>query len=157
MTFVCFVSCHISRVHSTDLAGIDRTRQDLFPRSGDSEHEKDNALAPLSVQLSTVQALSPQISEAASALTSLELPFPPTSSFTTLTSLTPRMAALEGHQVTQALEISELRKRSMLAVSRYKKVHVQGQRDVWKEWSTLLGTWEREISREEHQKAREQE
>ena len=66
------------------------------------------------------------------------------------------MAAIDDRQVSQALEISELRKRSMMAVSRYKKVHVEGQREVLREWAGLLGSWERELGREEVKRRREQ-
>ena len=98
---------------------------------------------------------APKITNTASDLHALELPFPETSSLTSLVALAPRMAAQEDRQIAQALEISDLRKRSMMAVSRFKKVHLDGNNEVWKDWDATMSSWEREVAREEMKRKRE--
>lgn len=115
----------------------------------------DASALPTEMQLATVTAMGGQVSKAASQLQALELPFPDTGPLARLAELSPLMAVLADRQTAQALEISELRKRSMMAVSRYKKVHVEGQRDVWREWGATLGAWERTAAREEKRRAKE--
>lgn len=104
-----------------------------------------------------VLAEAPSFPTTASQLTALsDLAVPPTSSFTSLIELLPRMVALRERQQRQAREISELRKRSALAVMRWHEVFVLGQGRCWAEWDSKLTEVEKVVRREEVRRARDE-
>jgi hypothetical protein len=72
---------------------------------------------------------------------------PPTSSFTTLVSLTPRIDALAVRQRRQAADIAELRKRAAAAVVAWQEVVVVGQGRCWVEWEGRVRGVERAVGR----------
>ncbi|KAF2085468.1 hypothetical protein K490DRAFT_14397, partial [Saccharata proteae CBS 121410] len=97
-----------------------------------------------------VLAAAPSYQSTASQLTSLnDLPLPPTSSFTSLVALSPRIAEVQNKQAEQAMEISELRQRSARAMLRWNEVMVLGQGRCWAEWEDRVKKCERGIRREE--------
>jgi hypothetical protein len=63
---------------------------------------------------------------------------PQTDGFAKLAKLRPRIAEAEDRQLQQALQISSLRKRSGMLVSRVKHVHFIGVGRCWVEWHKRL-------------------
>lgn len=108
-------------------------------------------------KLAMVLAEATSFPAAASQLNALnDLAIPPTSSFTSLAELLPKLLAMEERQLRQAREISELRKRSALAVMRWHEVFVLGQGRCWVEWDSNLTEVEKAVRREEARRAREE-
>ena len=82
---------------------------------------------------------------------------PQCNGFTKLAKLRPRMAEAENRHLQQALQMSLLRKRSGMLVSRVKHIHFLGQGRCWVEWHKRLADTERTILREEFKKKQQQE
>jgi len=100
---------------------------------------------------------APSYPTTASQLTSLnDLPLPPTETFTSLLALQPRMMELAERQYKQAMEIEELRKKSVVLILRWHEVLILGQGRCWAEWDTRLRRAERTIRREEFRRGREE-
>ncbi|KAF1915807.1 hypothetical protein BDU57DRAFT_515541 [Ampelomyces quisqualis] len=81
---------------------------------------------------------------------------PATEGFSKLAVLRPRMSALERRQLQQAMQISELRRRSMMMVQYYKQIHVVGAGRVWADYSRTLGRALRAVSRDEYRRRAEE-
>jgi hypothetical protein len=97
-----------------------------------------------------VLAEAPSYSSVSSQLRALgDVNLPPTDSFAKIVALQPRMAELSQKQYEQAMEISELRKRSGIMVMRWHEVFILGQGRCWTEWDSKLRDTEREVRREE--------
>jgi hypothetical protein len=97
-----------------------------------------------------VLAEAPAYSTIASQLRSLsDVTLPPSLGFANLVALQPRIAELGQRQHQQAMEISELRKRSAMAVLRWHEVFILGQGKCWADWDTRLREAERNVRREE--------
>ncbi|KAF2454159.1 hypothetical protein BDY21DRAFT_374372 [Lineolata rhizophorae] len=108
--------------------------------------------------LATVLASAPTFQSTASQLAALrDLSLPPTPVFASLASQQPRLAAAADRQLQQSKEISDLRKRSALAVMRWHEVMVLGQGRCWAEWDGRLKAAEREVRREEVRREKEKE
>lgn len=116
------------------------------------EQEEDESMTELDSEqkLSMVLAEAPAYQEMASQLRSLnDLSLPPTLSFTNWASLQPRIDRAAQRQYEQAMEISELRKRSGAVVLKWHEVFVLGQGRCWVEWDERLRYAEREVRRVE--------
>jgi hypothetical protein len=97
-----------------------------------------------------VLADAPAYQEMASQLRSVnDMALPPTSSFANWTSLQPRIERAAQRQYEQAMEISELRKRSAAAVLKWHEVFILAQGRCWVEWDARLRYAEREVRRVE--------
>jgi hypothetical protein len=97
-----------------------------------------------------ILAEAPTYSTIASQLRSLnDVALPPSQGFASLVALQPRIAELGLRQHDQAIEISELRKRSGVAVLRWHEVFILGQGRCWADWDTRLREAERKVRREE--------
>jgi hypothetical protein len=93
---------------------------------------------------------APAYSEVASQLRHLsDLSMPPTDAFAKLVALQPRMANIQRRQYQQAMEISDLRRRSGALVLRWHEVFILGQGRCWADWDTRLRRAERAVRREE--------
>ncbi|TID23568.1 nuclear distribution protein RO10 [Venturia nashicola] len=101
-------------------------------------------------KLSMVLAEATTYSTVSSQLRALgDVSLPPTDSFAKMVALQPRMEELNRTQYEQAMEISELRKRSAILVSRWHEVFILGQGRCTAEWDSKLRNAEREVRREE--------
>jgi hypothetical protein len=97
-----------------------------------------------------VLAEAPGYQEMASQLRSLnDMTLPPTTSFTNWARLQPQIDRAAQKQYEQAMDMSELRKRSGAAVLKWHEVFVLGQGRCWVEWDERLRCAEREIRRVE--------
>jgi hypothetical protein len=74
---------------------------------------------------------------------------PETDGFVKLAKLRPRIAEAEDRHLQQALEISLLRKKSGMLVSRQKHIHLLGQARCWVEFHNRLQKAERTVVRTE--------
>ncbi|EED17600.1 nuclear distribution protein RO10, putative [Talaromyces stipitatus ATCC 10500] len=122
---------------------------DLFP--GASTHE-DTIPADLSTQnlASIVLSYATAFPETASRLSSLkDLPIPDAQASTALIELQPRLQKLLSIQEQQAIEISELRKRSARLLQRWYELGVLRNSECWAEWESRLEDIEREVKRRE--------
>ncbi|KAF1988868.1 hypothetical protein K402DRAFT_328186 [Aulographum hederae CBS 113979] len=107
-------------------------------------------------RLAIVLTEAPAFQTTASQLTSLnDLTLPPAEGYAALAALQPRMAAIQERQTEQALEISELRKKSAALLLRWHEVTVLGQGRCWAEWDSRLKQVERTVRREEVKLERE--
>ncbi|KAF2139034.1 uncharacterized protein K452DRAFT_233305 [Aplosporella prunicola CBS 121167] len=139
----------------SDVLHLQSKHADLFSPQEPKTKPQDDTPPP-EIKLSTVLTDAPAFPATASQLTSLnDLPLPPTGSFTSLVALQPRITQLEERQVDQALQISDLRKRSGQAVLRWHEVMVLGQGRCWAEWDTRVRQAERDVRREEVKRAQE--
>lgn len=101
---------------------------------------------------------APAFQSTTSQLNSLsDLPVPPTDGFASLIALQPRISQVEQRQIQQAMEISELRKRSGALILRWHEIFVLGQGRCWAEWDTRMTRAERSVRREEVRIAKENE
>lgn len=100
---------------------------------------------------------APRFATTASQLKTLDdQRIPQTDGFTKLAKLRPRIAEAEDRQLQQALQISMLRKRSGLLVSRVKQIHLVGQGRCWAEWHKRLMEAERTVVRSEFKNKQEE-
>ena len=103
-----------------------------------------------------VLAEAPSYSEVASQLRHLnDVPIPPSESFAKSVTLQPRMKEVERRQYLQAMEISELRKKSAAVVLQWHQLFILGQGRCWAEWDLRLRKAERSVRREEVRASRE--
>lgn len=101
-------------------------------------------------QSAIVLSRAPDFASTASQLKALEdQQIPETDGFAKLAKLRPRIAEAEERQLKQALEISELRRRSGMLVSRWKHIFLLGQGRCWVEWHERLTKAERSVRRTE--------
>ena len=99
---------------------------------------------------------APTYSEVASQLRHLDdLSMPPADAFAKLVALQPRMASAQRRQYRQAMEISDLRRRSGALVLRWHEVFILGQGRCWADWDTRLRQAERTTRREEVKRAQD--
>ncbi|RDI78641.1 hypothetical protein Vi05172_g11370 [Venturia inaequalis] len=107
-------------------------------------------------KLSMVLAEATSFSTVSSQLRALgDVSLPPTDSFAKVVALQPRMEELSRIQYEQAMEISELRRRSAILVSRWHEVFILGQGRCTAEWDSKLRNAEREVRREEIRNAQD--
>lgn len=107
-------------------------------------------------KLSLVLAEATSYSTVSSQLRALgDVSLPPTDSFAKIVALQPRIEELNRTQYEQAMEISELRKRSAILVSRWHEVFILGQGRCTAEWDSKLRNAEREVRREEVRNAQD--
>jgi len=99
---------------------------------------------------------APAYSEVASQLRHLgDLSMPPTDAFVKLVALQPRMANIQRRQYQEAMEISDLRRRSSALILRWHQVFILGQGRCWANWDTRLRNAERAVRREETRRAQD--
>ncbi|KAF2673899.1 hypothetical protein BT63DRAFT_422002 [Microthyrium microscopicum] len=111
---------------------------------------------PTAQKLATVLSAAPALQSTASQLRSLaDTELPPTSSFAQWASLWPRIEDVAARQTEQNAEISELRRRSAVAVTRWHDVDVLAQMRCWVEWEGRVRRVEREIGRAERRRGDE--
>jgi hypothetical protein len=109
-------------------------------------------------QLAMILTEAPSFPTTASQLNSLhDLPVPPAESFAALAALQPRIAEAERRQLTQAMEISDLRKRSGALVLRWQEIFILGQGRCWAEWDTRVKKAEQLVRRKEVRISKENE
>lgn len=97
-----------------------------------------------------VLAEAPSYSTVSSQLRALgDVNLPPTESFAKIVALQPRMEELSQKQYEQAMDLSDLRKRSAVMVMRWHEVFILGQGRCTAEWDSKLRNAEREVRREE--------
>jgi hypothetical protein len=129
---------------------------DLFtpPEEGPNQTVEEPSDAQ---KLSMVLAEAPAYSTMASQLRSLhDVTLPDSQGFANLVALQPRIAELGQRQFEQAMEISDLRKRSGTAILRWHEVFILGQGRCWADWDTRLREAERDVRREERRAQEEQ-
>ena len=132
----------------------DSRHPDLFKPS--TTPETPDELDPAG-RMAIVLMEAPSYPTTASQLTSLnDLSLPPTETFTSLVALQPRMMELAERQYKQAMEVAELRKKSVVLIMRWHEVSILGQGRCWAEWDTRLRKAERTIRREEFRRGREE-
>lgn len=101
-------------------------------------------------KLSMVLTEAPVYSEVASQLRHLhDVPIPTSDVFAKLVALQPRMMQLQQRQYLQAMEISDLRKRSGEMLLQWHELFILGQGRCWADWDTRLRKAERSVRREE--------
>lgn len=94
---------------------------------------------------------APLLQSTASQLRALQ-PLAPTTSFTTLLALAPRIKAVQERQMELGQEVSDLRAQSAQVVVRWQEVFVVGQGRCWVDWETRVRKVEREVGRREEKK-----
>jgi hypothetical protein len=126
----------------------EQTQPQLFTRP---THTKQLTEPPTASQaLTTVLSAAPTLQTTASQLRALsDLSPPPTSSFTQLIALWPRIEAAAQRQAEQELQVADLRKRSAGVVVRWHEIDVKGQMRCWVEWEGRVRKVEREVRRAE--------
>ncbi|QDS69629.1 hypothetical protein FKW77_008942 [Venturia effusa] len=125
--------------------------QSRFPRllAPDAPPPPSNDLSQ-NEKFSMVLAEATSYSTVSSQLRALgDVNLPPTDSFAKIVALQPRIEEVNRRQYEQAMEISELRKRSAILVSRWHEVFILGQGRCTAEWDSRLRHAEREVRREE--------
>ncbi|KAF2398082.1 hypothetical protein EJ06DRAFT_480986 [Trichodelitschia bisporula] len=125
--------------------------QSQHPNIFTEDEPKDASSEPdTTQQLAMVLTDAPRFSTITSQLRSLsDFSVPPTSAFASVIALQPRLAQLEEQQYRQAMEISELRKRTGALVLQWHELFILGQGQCWAEWDTRLRNAERSVRREE--------
>ena len=125
-------------------------------RPAPKDHDAPELDAP--EQLAMVLNDAPAFATMASQLKSLDdLHMPATDGFAKLAKLSPRIAEVEKQQLEQAMQISALRMRSGLLVSRWKHVFLVGQSRCWAEFHRRTMDAERVVARAEFKAAQEDE
>ncbi|KAF2703780.1 hypothetical protein K504DRAFT_538588 [Pleomassaria siparia CBS 279.74] len=120
---------------------------DLLTPAPDAEDDAGLDLAEKSVM---VVDRAPGFATTASQLKALgDQQIPQSDGFVKLAKLRPRIAEAENRHLQQALQISLLRKRSGMLVSRTKQIHLVGQGRCWVEWQKRLMDADRTIVRTE--------
>ena len=115
----------------------------------DADRQEDAGLNPAQKAAIVVER-APGFATTASQLKALDdQQVPQTDGFVKLAKLRPRIAEAENRHLQQALQISLLRKRSGMLVSRAKQVHLVGQGRCSVEWHKRLQDTERTIVRTE--------
>lgn len=112
--------------------------------------ENTHAESDPSQQLAMVIAEAPAFPATASQLTSLnDLPIPQAEGFSSLVALQPRMDRVRGRQTQQAMQISDLRKRSGSLLLRWHEIVILAQGRCWAEWDTRMRKADRLVRRED--------
>jgi hypothetical protein len=107
--------------------------------------------------ISIVLAHSSAYPETASRLSSLkDLPIPPAASSAQLADLQPRIDVVMKQQEQLEKELEELRRRSAAVVERWVRVGVVGLGEVWAEWEERIKRVERDVTRAERAREREE-
>ena len=121
---------------------------DLFKTDQDAANPEDHLPHP--EKLALVLSEAPTLLSTSSQLRALlDIPFPPTSSFTHLISQEPRFAAIMARQNEQGREIAELRTRSARVVGRWYEGGVVGVGRCWVDWEGRVRGCERGVRRVE--------
>ena len=141
-------------VDASELTEDSESRQpELF--SGKSPSDANSEL-DATQKVSMILSEAPAYSEVASQLRHLsDLAIPPTDAFTKLVALQPRMANAQRRQYQQAMEISDLRRRSSALILSWHQVFILGQGRCWADWDTRLRNAERTVRREEIRRAQD--
>ena len=114
--------------------------------------EKDDAGLDCAQKSAMVVERAPGFATTASQLKALDdQQIPQSDGFVKLAKLRPRIAEAEDRHLQQALQISLLRKKSGMLVSRTKQIHLVGQGRCWVEWHKRLVDAERTVVRTEFQ------
>lgn len=122
---------------------------DLLSESPDTD-ERDDAGLDRAQKSAMVVERAPGFATTASQLKALDdQQVPQSDGFVKLAKLRPRIAEAEDRHLQQALQISLLRKKSGMLVSRTKQIHLLGQGRCWVEWHKRLMDAERTIMRTE--------
>ena len=112
--------------------------------------EKDAAGLDRAQKSAIVVERAPGFATTASQLKALDdQQIPQSDGFVKLAKLRPRIAEAEDRHLQQALQISLLRKKSGMLVSRTKQIHLVGQGRCWVEWHKRLMNAERTVVRTE--------
>ncbi|KAF2175758.1 hypothetical protein K469DRAFT_646505 [Zopfia rhizophila CBS 207.26] len=123
----------------------------------DGKEEDDAGLEPDQKSAMVIER-APDFASTASQLKALDdQQIPQSDGFAKLAKLRPRIAAAEERHLQQAMEISELRKRSGMIVSRWKHIFYLGQGRCWAEWHKRLMERERTVTRIEFKNKQEEE
>jgi len=125
------------------------THTDLLSKTSDNDEIGKARLDPAQ-KCAIVVDRAPGFATTASQLKALDdQHIPQSDGFTKLAKLRPRIAEAEGRHLQQALQISLLRKKSGMLVSRTKHIHLLGQGRCWVEWHKRLMDAERTVVRTE--------
>lgn len=117
--------------------------------TSEADPENDAGLGS-SQKAALVVERAPAFATTASQLKALDdQRIPSTDGFTKLAKLRPRIAEAEDRHLQQALQISLLRKKSGMVVSRQKNIHLLAQGRCWVEWHKRLMDAERTVVRTE--------
>lgn len=122
---------------------------DLLSNTPDADEKEDAGLDPAQKSAMVVER-APGFATTASQLKALDdQQIPQSDGFVKLAKLRPRIAEAEDRHLQQALQISLLRKKSGMLVSRTKHIHLLGQGRCWVEWHKRLIDAERTVVRTE--------
>lgn len=116
------------------------------------QHREEGVQFPDPLQhLDFVMENAPAYPALASQLKALKdmMPLPKTETVTHLVELQPRIQAIYDRQVHQALEISELRKRTECAIISWSEIHIMGVGRCFVEFDSRLKEIERTVRRRE--------
>ncbi|KAF2469490.1 uncharacterized protein BDR25DRAFT_335009 [Lindgomyces ingoldianus] len=140
-----------------DVQQLLANHSDLLPKASELENASGAGL-DAAQKTAIVVERAPAFATTASQLKTLDdQQIPQTDGFSKLAKLRPRIAEAENRHLLQALQISLLRKKSGMIVSRVKHIHLLGQGRCWVEWHKRLQNAERTAIRAEFKKKQQQE
>jgi hypothetical protein len=141
--------CHFTISFEQLLTTVVSKHSDLLSENTDTE-EKDDAGLDRAQKSAIVVDRATGFATTASQLKALDdQQIPQSDGFVKLAKLRPRIAEAEDRHLQQALQISMLRKKSGMLVSRTKQIHLVGQGRCWVEWQKRLMDAERTVVRTE--------